>query len=116
MSKINTFTQSIQKKQHDIYTELENFIKNEITQHFDLSDNNNNASVLTCVLGDDIYLVDPDSYDGKYRKVCGIELFNNQTVSILLKNDEENDGEYLNYPISCFLVEDICTIILDCFD
>lgn len=113
MSKINTFTQSIQKKQHDIYTELENFIKNEIPQNFDLSDNN---AIVALTKGDDIYLVDPDSYDGQLRKVCGIELFNGQTVSILLKNDEDNDGEYLNYPIPCFLVEDICTIISDCFD
>lgn len=114
MSQINTFNQSIQKKQHEIYTEIENFIKSEITQNFDYSDNN---TVITLTTGDDdIYLVDPDSYDGKLRKACGFELFNGETISLLLKNDEEDEGKYLNYPISCFLVDDVCNVISDCFD
>ena len=113
MSNISKFNDKIKNKQNELFLEISSFIINEIKVNYDSSNDNSFVKFNF----DNIYLIDPDSLNNEpiLRKFCGFET-NEDEVFVLLKNNEENQGEYLKFAIFDFSIYEICDLISDCFE
>lgn len=106
MTTIQEFSKSIEEKQKAIYQDLENFVSKLMGQKDFVPTTTN-----------EIYLSDPDSYNGDLRLIHGIQK-SSKEIWIRMEEAEFNEDEpnFYHYPLKCFLVDDVLNVISNCFE